>query len=456
MSQQVSQTSGRAVQTEYRVGLMGAPLDTGNRGVSALGSSLVSLISHARPDAAISLLIGSRDARRTEVRVGSGFRTVSTVNYRLSPRASLGQQLWWILLLSLLYRVIPSVGARRRIARTNAWVRYVAQADFIGDIRGGDSFSDIYGGREFILGCLPVLSVIWIRGSIHLFPQTYGPFRSWLPKQFARYILLRAATIWCRDRMSLDEISALTKSRRQGSLSHDVAFALEAIRPEALAVDPPIRVENQSTLIGVNVNGLMYNGGYTRANMFGLRLDYREFLKKLLEKLLSDDLNRVLLVPHTFAAEGRVESDPAASRDLIRALPPSLQSRIHLVVGEHDQHRIKAVIGMCDFFIGSRMHACIAALSQGIPTVAVAYSRKFAGVFETVGAADWVIDGRTQSEDEALNRVAVLFENRLRSQADLEAGAAAAQDQLFRTFKRVLGECAGPMASGALSAVRSS
>ena len=45
----------------------------------------------------------------------------------------------------------------------------------------------------------------------------------------------------------------------------------------------------------------------------------------------------------------------------------------------------KAVIGQCDFFIGSRMHACIAALSQGVPCVGVAYSMKFAGVFDTVG-----------------------------------------------------------------------
>ena len=43
-----------------------------------------------------------------------------------------------------------------------------------------------------------------------------------------------------------------------------------------------------------------------------------------------------------------------------------------MIAHEYDQHAIKSIIGRCDFFIGSRMHACIAALSQKIPTAAVA------------------------------------------------------------------------------------
>ena len=37
------------------------------------------------------------------------------------------------------------------------------------------------------------------------------------------------------------------------------------------------------------------------------------------------------------------------------------------------------------------MHACIAALSHGIPTTAVAYSKKFIGFFDSVGLGDYVM-----------------------------------------------------------------
>lgn len=39
-----------------------------------------------------------------------------------------------------------------------------------------------------------------------------------------------------------------------------------------------------------------------------------------------------------------------------------------------------------DFFAGARMHACIAAVSSGVPVYPLAYSRKFNGLFvETLG-----------------------------------------------------------------------
>jgi len=425
--------------TTFRAGIMGASLHTGNRGVSALGASLARLVWHSRPDAVVSMLIGNRDAASKDLTVDGEVKTVYTVNYRLSPRAGIGQQLWWIVPMAGLYRAVPIAAVRRRIAGTSRWLRFVAEADFVGDIRGGDSFSDIYGPKAFLRGSLPVLSVIWIRGGIHLLPQTYGPFRSKLARRLARYILLRADSIWCRDRASVQEVTQLTDGQRTGTLCPDVAFALEAVRPDSPAIDPPLPEEERSTLIGINVNGLVYNGGYTRANMFGLKLDYPAFLKRAAEQLLSDQSNRLLLVPHTYAPEGSVESDPAACRDLVQRLPQGLRGRVHLVTGEYDQHQIKGVIGMCDFFIGSRMHACIAALSQGIPAVAVAYSRKFAGVFDVVGAADWVIDGRTECVEEALNRVGALFNRRETSRAALARTVPAAQAELMRAFEQLVG-----------------
>jgi colanic acid/amylovoran biosynthesis protein len=436
-------TTGRQTAGRFQVALMGASLHTANRGVSALGASIATLIWRSRPEATISLLVGNRDARRAEVSAGGVLRAVETINYRLSPRAPLREQLWWILIMSAVYRLVPYGAARTWITRTNTWIRTVVEADFIGDIRGGDSFSDIYGLKNFLLDCLLVLSVIWIRGGLHLLPQTVGPFRSRIAGWLARHILLRAQSIWCRDRMSLQEVSRLTGGRRTGTLCPDVAFALEAIRPDRAALDVPIMPAGK-TLIGLNVSGLMYHGGYTRSNMFGLRLDYRAFVKEVVEDFLSDEANRVLLVPHTFAAEGRVESDPTACRAVKESLSASFRDRVHLVTTAYDQHQIKGVIGMCEFFIGSRMHACIAALSQGIPTVGVAYSRKFAGVFATVGAGDWVIDGRTEDVQWALNRVKELFDQRKEYRTRLGASVAAAQKDLRHSFEVLMGTGASP------------
>jgi polysaccharide pyruvyl transferase WcaK-like protein len=154
--------------------------------------------------------------------------------------------------------------------------------------------------------------------------------------------------------------------------------------------------------------------------------------------LLDEHAGEVWLIPHTFAETGGVESDPAASHQLRDSLPATLRSRVRIVTREYNQHEMKGVIGQCDFFIGSRMHACIAALSQGVPCVGVAYSMKFAGVFESVGAGGWVVDGREVGNEEAVARILELYRQRDALRGPLGQAAKDARAQLQVVFRRLL------------------
>jgi len=205
-------------------------------------------------------------------------------------------------------------------------------------------------------------------------------------------------------------------------------------------MEPPLEESGQARdkIIGINVNGLMYNGGYNRKNMFKLRLDYPKLLPDLVIALLEQNDCEIWLVPHTYAAHGSVESDNEACLKLRNALPIRYQERVRIVAGEYDQYEIKAIIGMCDFFIGSRMHSCIAALSQGIPCIGIAYSMKFAGVFESVGVADWVIDARSSNNEETLNQSIELYEKRISIRADLKRNAEEAKAQLCQIFSNLI------------------
>jgi colanic acid/amylovoran biosynthesis protein len=436
--------------------LMGASLGTGNRGVSALGASLIKLILNARPDARISMLIGNRSDAPFSLSVDGAQRSIPVANFRMSPRAGLKKHVLVWALFAALYRLLPLASVRRWLRNWHPLIGATANAQLVGDIRGGDSFSDIYGLRNFVLGAVPVFAVIWVRGDIVLLPQTYGPYKSPIARLIAKYILKHASKIVSRDRISISAVRDLLPSAHV-EVSPDVAFALEPIVPFSPAIEPPLPVSRSSRreeahsssgktlptshcscLIGLNVNGLVFNGGYTRSNMFGLKLDYRKYLLDVVTALLANEDHHLLLVPHTFAPLESVESDPGASRSIMAALPQNLRSRVHLVTEPYDQNEIKGVIGLCDFFIGSRMHACIAALSQGIPTVAVAYSRKFRGVFESVGVGDCVIDAAEADTEPAVRRTLELFDRRRMTSAPLRANVAAAKEQLERLFAELL------------------
>lgn len=416
----------------YKVCLIGAKLDSGNMGVSALTASLVKIILTVFQNADISLLIGNRSSKDQEIQTLSGKKIpIKVVNFRLSPKAKIREHLFWIFLLACVQKIIPFNSLKKKIIYSHPFLKIAYQADFIGDIRGGDSFSDIYGLNTLVIGSIPAIIVLLLGKKLVLLPQTYGPYNSTIGRCIAKFIIKRASYVFSRDHEGLDVIKKLT-GRIKVKFCPDVAFTLEAIKPLDLHVEPPIPVENSPNIIGLNVNGLMYLEGYYRNNMFGLKMDYRDFVYKLALTILNKTNSHIIFIPHTFSPQ--FASDPVACIDVLKLLPSSYKNRIHFVTKEYDQSEIKGIIGLCDFFIGSRMHACIAAISQGIPTVGVAYSKKFKGVFDSVSAGDMIVDGRDVDTEEAVDMILRHFSNREDIKDFLREKVGAAQIQIIRAF----------------------
>ncbi len=421
--------------------LMGASLDTDNMGVSALAASMVKIVSTIHSDASIVLLIGNKYSEERLLKLSDNKTLpINVVNYRLSPKAKLKEHLLWILLMAFLWRIIPIESIQKKIINSTPWLESLEHADLIGEIRGGDSFSDIYGLNGFIIGSIPDLIVLLMKKNLVLLPQTYGPYQSNISRRIARYILSHAHIILSRDRESMDLVQGMLGRQnhsKQIIFCPDVAFALDSIAPQDGDIPPFINTGSLNPVIGLNINGLLYNGGYTRNNMFNLKMDYKLFVHKLSETILKETNANLLLIPHTFAPQGHIESDPDACAEVFAALSSAYKGRIQMIVGNYDQHTIKGIIGRCDFFIGSRMHACIAALSQKIPTVAVAYSKKFKGVFDSIDAGDYVIDARDEETREAVEKIGKMLEDRVQIAGRLQVQIDAAQKQQLKIFREI-------------------
>jgi polysaccharide pyruvyl transferase WcaK-like protein len=328
---------------------------------------------------------------------------------------------------------------RRKFWNSNSYLRAILDARAILDITGGDSFSDIYGLRRMILGSLRKMLVLLLDKDLVLLPQTYGPFSSSLARSMARWILRRASGIFSRDQEGLNQIIQLVGPKSMRTVPRfcpDVAFTLDSIPPAGPGKLPgPFSIRDSGVRIGLNVSGLLFHGGYTRDNMFGLGVDYKQLVTSLIERMLEQRDTTLLLIPHVFPeSDFAVESDPVACRQVYAELTKRFPDRLFLLEGTYDQSEIKWIIGQCDFFIGSRMHACIAALSQSIPAVGLAYSKKFQGVFDSVGAGELVVDLRSESTESVLDRVQHCFERRQAIAHDLRERVTSARLRIEKVF----------------------
>lgn len=398
-----------------RISLLGAAFETGNMGVRALAVGAIRCILAQYPDAEISLVDYSRKSALYSIQFQDRMVSVPLVNLRFSIRFYLSNNIAFLVAVVMLLRLIPSRRLRERLMAKNARLRHLLQADLVLSIAGGDSFSDIYGLTRLFYVALPQILALLMQKKLILLPQTYGPFRTNLARLIARYIVRQAAMAYSRDYRSLGTVRNLlgrAKAGQKPRFSYDVAFAVEPIEPRRLDVAGIAWQGAAGKVVGLNVSGLLSMGGYSRSNMFGLGVDYKGLMLRLIDCLITREGASVLLVPHVFGSSSNPESDVSSCQQLYEVLGSRYPARLGVLCGTYDQSEIKYLIGQCDFFIGSRMHACIAAVSQNIPAVCISYSDKFIGVMETIGIEALVADARRMSEDEIVELVEQAYHER--------------------------------------------
>lgn len=381
-----------------KIGFMGVQCDNPNLGVAALAYSIVGIAHRLVPGEA-------------EFRIFS--ENSSTELRRMAESLDLDNKK----LVALPIRHRDPVALRET-------VRSMRECRLIFDLTGGDSFSDIYGIRRLLIKLFDKQLALISRSALIIAPQTVGPFRNRLILPWVRHVVNHAALVCTRDLLSHDFLATLTS--REVVPTTDVAVTLPSGAPVTNL--PP----QLTPRVALNVSGLLWNGGYTGRNQFGLRADYQKYCHMVTTGLLEDGYE-VHLVPHVLArGKASGEDDEAAAAELGRHYPDCV-----LAPAFHSPVEAKSYIAMMDAFIGARMHATIAALTMGIATVPVAYSRKFAGLYGNLGY-DVVIDLAKLSTSDAVDQTLGL----VRRRDELRRAAVAAEITAQNEIRRFLVEAA--------------
>jgi len=423
---------------QIRVCLIGATFSTKNMGVSALTAGAIKCVLHNYPNAQIYLLDYGREKQIYEFNHLGKVAKIELINLRFSKKFYLKNNIAFLIFVLLFQKLIPFKNIVTKIEKKNYYLTQLSKINIFASISGGDSFSDIYGINRFFYVALPQFLILLMGKSLILLPQTLGPFKKKITKILATYILNKACLVYSRDYTGLKEMNELLGEKYNSHkyrFCYDLGFVLDPIKPAELITNHPIHIDNNESIrIGFNVSGLLYMGGYTKNNMFGLKIDYREFINELINFLIHKKNATVVLIPHTFGTIENSESDLLACEKVYNSLKVEFKSRLHKVQGVYNQNEIKYIIGLCNFFIGSRMHACIAALSQNIPAVGIAYSKKFFGVYQSIGLESLVADPRQIDNKELINIINDAFENRYLFKSQLEQQIPRVKQTVLNLF----------------------
>lgn len=342
--------------------LAGASFDNQNRGGQALCWGAIEYISQCYPneDIIISmLLIGSQSDEKYSLSK-EGYANI-VLNEIFFTKYDLAKAF-------IQHRVLSIFGIK---PKSKLAILFNDTVNFY-NINGGDSFSDIYGWEQFYNYTIPSIIAILCKINLVLLPQTIGPFNNIFVKKLSRWILKKADQIFVRDEtfnFQLDKWKIKYKNKT------DLSFYM---KPQ---ITPDIDIKPGS--IGINISGLMYFNRYKRlSDQFNL---YPELLLRIIIFLQKQKKN-IYLIPHTYNINNPIDDDDlSAINDFYSKLPST--ANIYILNKDYNAPQLKYIISKMNIFIGSRMHACFAALFSNINTIGIAYSDKFIGSFNNFGLA---------------------------------------------------------------------
>lgn len=267
-------------------------------------------------------------------------------------------------------------------------LREFVSCDVLFDITSGDGFSDIYFASQ-VRNTMNVKAFAeMLNKKLVLLPQTYGPFSDAEIKKRAMKIIKKASRVYSRDMLSTKYVQE--NINKEIIETTDLAFALPYRKAD-------IKSKNEKICIGLNISGLLWRGGFEKENQFGLKFAYKDYIERLINQICNNPRYELHIIPHVIESEtDNIDGDVAICK-----MVSQTHSGVIFSGGFENPIQAKNYISAMDIFIGARMHSTIAAFSSYVATIPFSYSRKFEGLYSSLGY-EYVIKSREWDLETAL------------------------------------------------------
>lgn len=252
---------------------------------------------------------------------------------------------------------------------------------------GGDHLSG-ESGIGTLGSLVTILYAIMLGKPVILYGDSLGYFKNSILNSFARLIFNRTKLILLRERLSKKYLNNNNVTSPRICVTADPAFilipapksrVLEILSAEGLnTIHKPIIGVNPSGLIQKMSKSVNHAGEEKVINAFAKAIDY----------LVEKNYASILMIPHVYTQN-------VDDRNAINEIYAEIKnkSKVGIIKNEYAPDELKGIIGLCDLFIGARMHATIASTSMLIPTIGIAYSHKMHGIIgEMLGQEKYILN----------------------------------------------------------------
>jgi polysaccharide pyruvyl transferase WcaK-like protein len=380
-----------------------------NKGSAAQVISTRNTLKELIPDASFALLSVRPNLDSGQCRL-YGIEVVSSAWFRI-PNVRILTYVWHKIFFPLCFIVFSGLillGLKGAVIKDPVIKAYTL-SDIIIDL-SGDSYTDSIGGYSWSISSTLLLAFA-LKKKVVLYSQSIGMFGN-LYRPLARYCLNKASLIIVREKITLEYLHRIKVTNKHLYLTADCAFLLDPSpknNENGIFVSENIELQKKP-LIGVSASATLEQKGGNYINSMAKIIGY------LIEKLGA----QVMFVPHVISPNKYMGlgDDRRTAINICKRI--KRRTNIFFVMGDYSPSDLKGIIGLCDLFISGRMHAAIAALSSNVPTAVTSWSHKYAGIMETVGMSEYVLDSKSLKAKEFQSLIDKLWDNRAMIKKELK------------------------------------
>ena len=351
-----------------KIGLMGSLVNNGNLGCCALTYGTLSLLEKISKTNNVEFTYMIFERNSSEVK-----------NKELAQKLGIDES-------KIIGVELPHFLRPYKIRDNYQGIKKIKNCDLFINLTQGDSFSDIYGIKHFLICWIDAWMATLLKKPLIMGPQTYGPFQTKLGFKLAKILLNNSIAIFTRDTLSQQYL--LKYMNINSILTSDIAFNMP--------YNSRKRQVDYSKKVGINVSGLLWSdkkeGTPTK---FTLKSNYDSLIVQTIKYLLEQKYD-IYMIPH-------VASDIPICQKLVKTY--NLNIKIC-----NNPIEVKEAISEMDLFIGARMHSAIAAYDTNVPLIPMAYSRKFSGLFNDLDY-NVLVDLQTNSTEKNIIEIKKYIDN---------------------------------------------
>jgi colanic acid/amylovoran biosynthesis protein len=252
-----------------------------------------------------------------------------------------------------------------------------------------------------------------------VFPNSIGPFKTWVGRFLSRLALNSCEYVLAREPISYEMVNSLGIRSRK-ALTSDTALLFKTAKEAA--------PENLShPVLGVCPG--LYRFSLSDEQVRKYIMDHAMALDEAIERYGFS----VVLSPHYVS---HLEyGDTEVCRLILSKMKNRNKTRIVVADGVEE---FKSLLDQMDMIITSKMHPGVMGVSGYVPTLFIAYDHKQTGLFRQLGMEDYTIPIAEVSCEKMLAKIDLMWKNREKIAALLQARIPVMQEDIKRSVERAL------------------